>query len=292
LIAYLIASREAVTDIWRQQTMMSLGCVAATVYVQWFLGAYRDSLLLRCLSHNVRWSRLHELNAYQLALNSLPFRMGTVYKAKRLKSDHGVPYSELGSALLVQSVVVIAGGGVIASWVLLTHSFADGADARWLGIACLAISLALVGAVWIPFPSSPRLPVRVHRFIASLHAGLKTVRRSRAHFIGVFGLSILCFLLQSLRLYVLLNSVDSGISFSQSLVYAAMAQISMVLSITPSALGIREVLFGLVSRVTGQSLALGVVTAVFERVFVLLCASVVILVSVSHRFRARVAELD
>ena len=129
LVAYLIANREAVTDIWNQQTFVSLGVVGATIFVQWFLGAHRDSLLLGCLSHEVRWYRLYELNAYQLTLNSLPFRLGTLYKAKRLKSDNGIPYSEFGSALLLQSVLVVAGGGLIASWVLLTHSFDDETDA-------------------------------------------------------------------------------------------------------------------------------------------------------------------
>ena len=152
------------------------------------------------------------------------------------------------------------------------------------------MSVGVVAAVWIPFPNSIKLPDKVHRFITRLHAGLRTVRRSRSRFTGVFALSILCFLLQSVRLHTLLSSVDSKISFGQSLVYAAMAQMSVIVSITPSALGIREVLFGLVSRVTGQSLVLGVVTAVFERVFVLLCAFLVIFGVVSQRMLSRTVE--
>lgn len=253
---------------------IALLIAGTTLGLQWYVGAWRDVLLIRRLtSRPVNVARVFVLNAQQYLFNLLPLAMGTLLKAKRYREEMNVPYTQFGSMFLVQYIVLIC---VSTAWGI--------AAAIWLrhfpiAILFFVIFVFAVAGLFAPKQLAQWSPRFAKQKLLELHEGITLLLSSSRTFSAVVCLGVVCHGLQCVRLYALLRCVDPSIAFSDSLLYAAMAHLSLLLMITPSGLGVRELLFAIVARAANHSVVATVMAALVERVLAIGMAFGVIVVS-------------
>jgi uncharacterized membrane protein YbhN (UPF0104 family) len=103
------------------------------------------------------------------------------------------------------------------------------------------------------------------------------MRRHPSVLYSTLGLSNLTFIISCLRLYVLYGCTSQSISLIESVVVSAAGQLALVLSLTPAAIGIRELLVGISSPLVAASTAAGIIAASLERAIILLSLVVIVL---------------
>lgn len=264
----------------------SIAIAGITVGLQWFVGAWRDLLLVRRLTvMPISATRVMTLNSQQYLFNLLPLAMGTVLKAKRYREEMDVSYTQFGSMFLVQYAVLIC---VSTAWGVIA--------AIWLGHFRLAVSFFVIFAFTVTCLTVPkRIAQWSPRFakhkLLEMHHGISLMISRGRSFLSVILLGVICHGLQCVRLYVLLHCLDPSIAFGDSLLYAAMAHLSLLLMVTPSGLGVREILFAVIASAANHSVVATVLAALVERVLAIGLALGVIIVSwmVSYRANATVS---
>jgi uncharacterized membrane protein YbhN (UPF0104 family) len=261
LAFFCIVHWSAIVDSLFRFDALALVIAATTLGLQWCVGAWRDVLLVRRLTpRHVSVARVFILNSHQYVFNLLPLAMGTLLKAKRYRGEMGVPYTQFGSMFLVQYFVLVC---VSTAWGI--------AAAVWLGHLPLAmlfsvVMVAAIACLFAPGRIAQWSPRFAKQKLLELHEGLTLILSSSRTFPGVVCLGVVCHALQCIRLYALLRCVDPTIVLSDSLLYAAMAHLSLLLMITPSGLGVREFLYAVVANVANHSVVATVLVALVERV--------------------------
>jgi uncharacterized membrane protein YbhN (UPF0104 family) len=215
----------------------------------------------------------------------LPLQAGTIYKASHLKLVYRVDYTDFASVLVVQAIFVFVGSNLVAGLALWIVPFANPGLARTMGAACWILAATALAVLWAPLPKtiadqgeSPRSYLRAlltaaHRLAGRLQKGLLVVRSSWSLLLATLAVNIAGFIVLSFRLYILFSTTDTSLTFAHAMVFAAMAQTGTVIAVTPASFGIREGLLGLVAKATGHGVAVGVVTATFERALMFLSAA-------------------
>ena len=81
------------------------------------------------------------------------------------------------------------------------------------------------------------------------------------------------------RFQVLLTLTGEPVDFAISLVLSASTSLSLLISITPAGIGIREALFAATSDLLMVSSGVAVIVSVLERIFVLLFCGLIVIAS-------------
>jgi hypothetical protein len=211
LVAFCTTHWPAIVEALTRFDATALLVAGFTLGMQWYVGAWRDVLLLRRLtSMPISVTRVFVLNSQQYLFNLLPLAMGTLLKAKRYREEMNVSYTQFGSMFLVQYAVLIC---VSTAWGV--------GAAIWLGHFLLAVSFFVIFAFTITCLFVPRQIARwsprfaKHKLV-EMHDGISLMISRGRTFLSVISLGVICHGLQCVRLYVLLHCLDSSIAASDA----------------------------------------------------------------------------
>lgn len=199
-----------------------------------------------------------------------PASGGAVARAVYLKQRHDLPFSEYASlwagiywvSFFISSLLALVLG--LASY--------SPADEYYLPIVAVAALLLIgtitAGAVSFFFNLS-RIPlpgVRLRNMASTFSSGLARFRKSRRMLLPVCFFCLGFLLLSAVKLYFAFESLGISVSFMRLILVQAFLSISLVISITPGNLGIREGIVGLFSGILGISVEQAVIGALLDRV--------------------------
>ena len=172
----------------------------------------------------------------------VPAKLGDAYRGYLLKRESSVPFSAGFGTILAERlvdammlVVVLTGA---ALFVFGTEMPAQARPALLLGAFLIVAGLSGLALLWLTRNSLSRfLPERVREGYARLHGAIFGALRRPAL---VFGIGILLWLNDGLRVWFVARSLDASISLSIAILVAVMGALLTVIPFTPAGLGVVE----------------------------------------------------
>ncbi len=188
----------------------------------------------------------------------LPMRAGAIFRATYLKKKYEFPYSNFLSTFYGYYVIFFLTNSLISILILLSKYLVDGE--LFLPLI-LFFSLVVIGMLILIFV---RLPInkivkktegiieKVFLFMDKFIKGWDLIVRDRKDFFYLILIALGNIFLNIIIVYIEFISIDKVPKILDVILYTAISGVSLLVSITPGSLGIREGIF----LITSQSLGL------------------------------------
>ena len=172
----------------------------------------------------------------------VPAKLGDAYRSYLLKQDTGAPFSTgLGTVVaerLIDLVVLFAMMTTAVIIVFSGHFPAEAQQAFVLGLILLAIAAIGLGVMWFSRHWLERLlPDRFMDQYRRLHAAIFASLRRPQLFVGM---SVIIWLLEGLRFWLVAASLDATLPLATAVVIAFMGSLLTTIPVTPAGLGVVE----------------------------------------------------
>jgi len=238
--------------------------VAGLFLVGRVLGGLLMRAGLAALDHRVGAGLCVMLTVLASYTNLVVPRGGLAPGAAYLRLRHDVPvtrYLSVGVVSLLLTSFLVA----LAGMVLQLAGAGQGAlRPEVLGLFAAVALLAVLG-VLAPAPLFRVLPERLRRLLAEAHAAWGALMRSPGALLRMASLQVAALLLRAVRTWIALQAAGADVGPGEALVVSVCADLGMLVSLTPAALGFREggVLLG--AALAGVAPGAAVLAAVIDR---------------------------
>lgn len=242
------------------------------IYLVNFLGVlnivYITQRLLNTLGAKTSfWDMVLLQNATYL-LNYVPMKFGTVFRANYLKRHYGLSYACFGTFFVYLMLLIAIAAATVGLVALVTVCDIAKYETKILALAFLSVLAcsSLLAFIPLPIPTGfGKLSTTIRSFLKGrrdVTGNKRTLFVCTAFFVGNF-------ILTSVRLGIIYNSMGQNIHPAGYLVLGAMGYVTMFVSLTPGALGIRELVLGSAAMALGVSFEVGVLAAMVDRAIAL-----------------------
>lgn len=242
--------------------------IIGNLLLAWMARAARDLAIYRNQGVRIRFIELLILNNHQFCLNYLPMKFGTLQLAAYLKDEYGLAYSAYAGAFLVQNILVSLVASILSIGTILLFADLGAVDSRLLLGAFTLIAAAML---WASFTTLRLdfLPVSLTSKLTAIHGEIS--RFARMPMIAIWSLimSVSMFVLTVWRLDLVSRVLDFDVGVVELVLFSAVLQLSLLLAVTPGALGVREFFMGGLARLFGFTSAIGVLLSLSERLIAL-----------------------
>jgi uncharacterized membrane protein YbhN (UPF0104 family) len=217
------------------------------------------TVLLRAQQVQLGYGRLVLLTAASRFLNLVPMKLGSVLKARYLKSETGLKYSAFVVVMLAQIML-----SVLAVTIVFLPAFVAGrlpSTLRDVTVVGLALSFTACLVARIRFVRSARLP-------ALLSTSLAAWQRIAADYrVLASAVAIACLRLgiHAVRFSVLVGAAGLACGWSELVLISAAGELGMIGLLTPHGIGQREALIGAAALGLGLPPDAFVAVAVVDR---------------------------
>ena len=223
----------------------------------------------------------------------VPAKLGDAYRAYLLKQESRASFSTSFGTILAERLtdltvlfLVMSGIGAV---IFGGHLPTEASQTFLLGLALLATAAVGLAVMWLSRHAlQRRLPTRVQERYERLHDAVFRCLRRPWPFLG---LSVVIWLSEGLRFWLVARSLDAGVSPATALFIALMGSLLTTLPITPAGLGVVEV--GTVTvmvKVMGMEPTLAGSVVLLDRVVAYWSLIVVGLVLYVRRLRGEAAR--
>jgi len=246
-------------ELFMVYTVSLLGTLGGGYMVGVFLGTLKVKAPF--------WDMVFLQNAAVL-LNYLPMKFGTVFRANYLKRHYGLIYAHFGVFFVYLTILMTAITGIIGLTILLCVYGIDGYEKKMLAavFSGMAVLSVFLGFVPLPIPTgSGKVIITIRNFLA----GRQQLTQDKRALLVCSVMLAINFALSSARLGIIYHSMGKGIHPGGYLILGALGYVTMFLSLTPGALGIRELVLSSGSVVLGVSFEVGLLAAIIDRAIAL-----------------------
>lgn len=209
------------------------------------------------------WFGLSIINSFYNMIT--PFRGGVAVRAVYLKKNHKLSYTNFLSAFAGAYVItfLIASFLGLVSIYLLYFKYGI---LNWIVNLLFFLSFLSLLIVVIFSPSFPKAKNKwINRFVNVLN-GWNTIRRNRKILLIVFAVTISQILLGVLGGIVSYHIFGISLGFSKALFLSCLGTLSLLISVTPSGLGIQEAVSVFSALVIGITPAQSLSVAILGRI--------------------------
>lgn len=270
LVVWLVGQREHLADLQRIDAA-TLAAVYAISLAGTLVSGRAIQVLLARLGAQVSFLDMVLLQNASTALAFLPMKGATLLRAGYLRRRYGIDYARLGAFLVLLTILSLGISSAIAAASLIASVDLAGEGALLLAGLLVVFTLLALAVAAVPLPRRWQPPPRL-RGILALRQEL-TARP--AAWAEPTLLLVVHYLLAALRLGLIYRGLGIDLDAAGALVLAAVGVASLLISITPGALGIRELALGGGAFALGIPLELGMLVALVERAIGLSWALVV-----------------
>jgi uncharacterized protein (TIRG00374 family) len=227
-----------------------------------------------------------------------PLLGGAAIRAVYLRRVHDLPYTKFTSTLMVYYVILFAINFALAFGGVLTL---ETDQTPYLLIAIFAGGLlSLLASVFIHLPrrlrnDDPRrskVTRRILKYLVDIEDGWRRMLAMPWLLVRVAGLAALSVVAQFLIAYVSFDAIGADISWAALAVYVAIVTISLLIAVTPGAIGIREAMLLLVSGTLGVTGSNIIEVAVIDRGVTFALLLVLFIVTRNSRLRKSLTARD
>lgn len=240
------------------------------VYIQYKLRVVKDYLIYRNINKDITIKELFNLYVIQNLLNYIPLKPGTFVLLQRLNKKYNIKIKDLvffftyQNYILTSIVFMLLGMCFLFSKQITNYEFA--------GIVMI-VTPVMIYLFFSKIEKSKLINLRLNNKLLSFVQNKKNQVLTKKVQCLFFLISLLCFVCSVLRYHLILIYFFDFDSISFSLILGSVTHLSIFLSITPSSLGIREILIMSLSKVTDFSASFGFITSIIDRFLVVVfCA--------------------
>jgi uncharacterized membrane protein YbhN (UPF0104 family) len=200
-----------------------------------------------------------------------PLLGGAGIRAVYLQRVHNLPFTKFTSTLMVYYVILFTINFALALTGLLTL---DLVRTPFLLVALFGGGLLLLFAsVFVRLPRRMReddplrskLVARIARYLVDIEDGWRRLLAMPLLLVRLVGLAALSFAAQFLIAFVAFESIGAHVSWAALVVYVAIVAISLLVAVTPGAIGVREAMLLIVSGTLGVTDSEIIQVAVIDR---------------------------
>lgn len=213
-------------------------------------------------------------------------KAGTIYSASILKSRYNISVSHFSAVFAAQTVLILSITLLAAAIALLLSS--AGSNETYISTIVLTFSAFFTFAVLLlPMPRFKKMPDSINTHIDMINDGIYKCKHKPKLLLVTISLRFIALLLMAWRFQMLLTLSGEPVSLAISLILSASTVLSLLISITPAGIGIREALFAATSDLLMVSSGVAVIVSVLERIFILsFCGLIVITASVYNSLQS------
>lgn len=230
------------------------------------LGGVLTRIGLSALGYEVRLSTCVMLTLLASYTNLAVPRTGIAPGAVYLNVRHGVPYASYISfavaSLLIATSLVGATG--LALWSLLGASHGGGLRAE-LSWAFAGITVLAAVGMLAPSRLFALLPTRLRTTLAAARDAWLRLAERPSVLLKIVVVQLVTIFVRGLKVQLAFATAGAEVAFADAMMISVCADVGMLISVTPAALGFREggVLFG--AALVGLSPGSAVLAAVVDR---------------------------
>lgn len=201
-----------------------------------------------------------------------PGYLGAVVRASYLKKNYNISYSKFSSSFLLSNILqfVISGFAALAVYVFYS---ADNAESKPIVLILVTVAVLML-MLYAPTKKLSQAIERLSRkrkskVLERLADALNQFDKVRRHpnlFLRSLGWMIVTLLSSSVILLSLYMALGYNINFAAALFIASLASWTIVFSITPASIGIREGLMVIGARIMGVPIPLTISVAIILRI--------------------------
>ncbi len=231
-----------------------------------FFAAGRFRKICKPLRAVVPFRDAYLLTMVSSAINLVtPFRGGFAARSVYLKQTHRVPFSQMPGLALGSTFLAVGVGGVL----LLSTNFMGivyGLVTPWqLWLLACLMCMQILGFL-IPLPER-FLKGRGHfgRWLCSASEGWNALRTDRKSLFEASTFHLAIFLISTCIVMASFYSINIPLSLHAAVSIAVFASCSGIANLTPSNLGVQELVVAYFARLSGETFAGGIAAALIMR---------------------------
>ncbi len=200
--------------------------------------------------------------------NLLIPRVGLGTSAVYLKTKHGVSYTKFATLLLPLGLLGMTAAGVVG--LLCQAALWLGRGEPWDGWVAVIFAVAAVlgfAALFLRLPVPTWWPRRIRQWAAAANESWRELG-GRASFVRtMLALHLAIFVLRAARIYLVFAALDVEVNILGLLIASVLADLMMLVSVTPAGLGFREGAIVYSARIlgTGVTESLALSAAILDR---------------------------
>jgi uncharacterized membrane protein YbhN (UPF0104 family) len=213
--------------------------------------------------------------ASTLANYVLPLRAGAAMRAAYYKRLRGLPFARFASCMAVAYVITLLVNAAVCAGALAWFG-ATGERTSWpLFWVAAALALGCITAlVFSPSPAEAARGAGLRGFLGRVHEGWDLLRRKPRLMSQVGAVCLGTAGLYAVRLWIAFAAAGNPLSAAGCLLVGSAVGLSMFFSVTPAALGVRELVIVLVSAVVGVPPEVSLMAGALDRAVAILIVMV------------------
>lgn len=242
--------------------------LSTIVLVSFLVNGYRTRVLTEVYTgknlHFKDWFGLSMINSLG---NYSPFQGGFLARGYYLKNYYHVPYSHFASSILASTVLTFSDYGLLSCVAIIINYLLTGAFYQIPFFVLLGMAISGFALLAL-FPKLKRVKSEsgyIFKKLKSFIEGWETISGNRRCLRDLIFADIMALTVMSLQFFTAARIMSVGINYFQSIIIAAMATISLLINITPGALGIREAIIGFTGSLVGSGFSQNIIAATLER---------------------------
>ena len=199
-----------------------------------------------------------------------PFSGGMLVRATYLKVRHAFPYAQFISLLAASYLLTFWVAGVLGLVAVLQLGAVTGGETLLL----IFFAVLVTAVTLIFFLPTFKLPSqwRIIKIVNEMLVGWGKIRTNSGLLLRLGSINLVSMLLNGLAFWLAFHALDISVSFPKALLISLSAVFSVVLTITPGNLGIREAIIGLTGELIGIGVGEGLIVALLIRASTLVSA--------------------
>jgi uncharacterized membrane protein YbhN (UPF0104 family) len=215
------------------------------------------------------WYKIFLLGRF---LNTAIPQLGNIYRGVKLKQNYNISYTHYIGSLASFAWIEISINLIFALIIiLLTNRQLQiaGLDA-WLFLTALII-LVIAGpiiadAVIRLFKVQNKTLVWIHSRLSLVFSTAVTSIKDSSYILSITATTLLAFIITTTMFHVCFLSINVPINITATMVFLAVLKIADVIVVTPGNIGVREIIFGIVTEQIGLSMIEGILASTILRV--------------------------
>jgi len=227
-----------------------------------------NQLLLRALGTKAFFWDLVLLQNTTRLLNYVPMKAGTIFRGNYLKRRYGLSYTHYTAFFAYFTFLMTLAAAVVGfCGIIIVYGYSR-VESKILIAFFLVLIIGSLFILFVPLPV-PAATGRFSQLLRNFLMGRKNISRN-APVVGICLIHLLgTFVLSATRLGIIYHSMDMDIHPVGYLILGALGYASLILGLTPGALGIREVVLGAGAVAVGVPLQVGLLAAMFDRAIII-----------------------
>ena len=271
--------------------------IIATIFVSvFFLEGLFIRVTLKAFDKNISIKESFYLSTLSRIGNYLlPMRAGAIFRATYLKKKYSFDYSKFLSTLYGYYIILFLLYSFVAIITLLLKSFLNGETFLILILFFIGLFLAMLFLMFVRIPfekflkTKESIILKIVGFLDRFIRSWDVIVKNRRLLMQLIYITFLYILLNSIIIYVEFLSLNISVNFLNLMLYSCLSGVSLLISLTPGSLGIREAVFLISSESIGLDQDQILQLAVIDRgvLFILLAFLMVVIFLFLKKFNLR-----